>query len=53
MMNYMMEVVVISFAMGGIFGAIVAMHLKSGKQWVGKEALIYNNKNERPKIRRR
>lgn len=47
-----MEAVVIAFTMGGIFGAIVAVHLKSGKQWVGKEALIYN-KDERPKIRRR
>lgn len=48
----MMEAVVIAFTMGGIFGAIVAVHLKSGKQWVGKEAVVYS-KNDQPKIRRR
>lgn len=52
MMNFLMEAVVISFAMGGVFGAIVAMHLKTTRQWVAKEALVRNTENERSKIRR-
>lgn len=52
MMNFLMETVVVSFTMGGIFGAVVAMQLKSSKLWGPKEALIYNNKEDHPKIRR-
>jgi len=52
MMNFLMEAVVISFAMGGVFGAIVAMLLKSGRQWAGKEALVYNNEDKHHKINR-
>ncbi len=52
MMDFLMEAVILSFTMGGIFGAIVAMLLKSGKQWETKQALIYYNEDERPKVRR-
>lgn len=40
MMDFLMEAVILLFTMGGIFGAIVAMLLKSGKQWETKQALI-------------
>jgi len=53
MINFIMESVVISFAMGGIFGAVVALLLTPGKQLMAKEALIYNSKNERSHVRRR
>ena len=53
MVNFLMESVVISFTMGGIFGAVVALLLKPGKQLMTKEALIYNTKNDRTQIRRR
>ena len=52
MFSYLMETVVISFTMGGIFGAVLAMQLKSSKHWDAKQALIYNNKEEHHKIRR-
>lgn len=52
MVNFLMESVVISFTMGGIFGAVVALLLKPGKQIMEKEALIYNTKDERPTVRR-
>ena len=53
MFNFLMESVVISFTMGGIFGAVVALLLKPGKQFMAKEALIYNTRNDRSHIRRR
>ena len=52
MMNMLMEAVVLSFTVGGIFGAILALHLKSSKQWAPKESLVYINKDDRSKIRR-
>jgi hypothetical protein len=52
MMSFLMEAVVISFTMGGIFGAVVAIHLQSRKEWCGEEALIFNDKEEHPEIRR-
>ena len=51
MMNFLMEAVVLSFIMGGIFGAIVVMLLNSDKQREAKQALIHQNKDERPLVR--
>jgi hypothetical protein len=53
MVNFLMESVIISFSMGGIFGAVVALLLKHGRQWMANETLACNTDNDRTQIRRR